>query len=160
MNAIGSGRGISSRGSRGMVRLLRAVFICLNFACHNSLLLSLEDSESNHHCKGCTSFARCDPLRLRTSSPWHHSLPRGAAGKIRSKCVSPVHVNVLPSSGLCRTDASDAWPHQASSIVSRPGHCCPLNFGCVDRDTSKCLRATGRVSSSANHGANNVVRGS
>ena len=142
-----------------MMRFFIARCISLNFACHTVDALSRADSLISHHWRGCTSLERCDPLRLFTSSPWHHSLPCGAAGRILSKQVSPVHVNVLPSSGFCITTASDAKPHQASSIVSNPGHCCPLKVGRVVLDTSKCLRAIGRLSSSAIWGANSVVRG-
>ena len=151
--------GIVSRGSRGMLRLCLARRISPFLIFQAAAASRRAVSPRSHHCKGWMSSARWVPRRTPTNSPMHQALPFGGIGITRSKRVSPVQVNVLPSPGCCKNFASELLPLQASSMVAISGHVVPANKGFVVRSTSMCLTSMGGRSSGTSVGENRVVRG-
>ena len=151
--------GIFSADYRASPRRFCACKISLLFTFHSSADLLLADSLMSHPCKGWTSPERSEPFLVRMSSPPCQALPFGGTGITRSKSVSPVHVNVLPSTGLSRDFASDGLAIQQSSTVARSGQGVPENNGFVVRRTSICLISNGGGSSGQSSGLHRVARG-
>ena len=173
MHAIDSeedgGEGMVVSGSKGMVRRLFASRMAFNLASHVAAALRRSPSPIEFHRTGCTSSGMktwflapsLRPLVGTVSAvPCSHRLPFGGLGRTRSKMVSPVHVNVLPSTGFCKGFAS-TWgsPHHASSNRFKPGQACPEKTGLVVRYTLMFSSASGGGSSGTSAGLNSVVRG-
>ena len=154
-----SGFGIVASSSLGILLRFCAARIspCLIF--HSFADRILAEELINHQCRGWMSGARCDPLRKRISSPLHQALPFGALGMTRWKSVSPVQVNVLPSTGWSKDFASWLRPAQQSSTVAISGQISPENLGLVTLRTSMCLTSMGGGSEGTSNGLNRVVRG-
>ena len=151
--------GMFSSGSNGILRRCLARRISPCFVFQAAAASRRPASLRSHHCSGCTSSARWVPRRTLTRSPRHHALPFGGGGRTRSKHVSPVQVNVLPSLGVCRDLASEGLPLHASSTIAISGHCSPANIGLVIRSTSMFLTLIGGGSLGTSSGEKRVVRG-